>query len=123
MEKLRPSFTFTEERLRELQQVVPEAFADGKINWDALREALGDYLEEENQEHFGLTWPGKREARRLAAQPPQGTLVPAPGEGVNEDTTRHIFIEGENLEVLKLLQKSYAGRVKCQNEDDQFFSS
>ncbi|WP_322507637.1 hypothetical protein [Anaerolinea sp.] len=115
MEKLRPSFTFTEERLRELRQVVPEAFADGKINWDALREALGDYLEEENQEHFGLTWPGKREARRLAAQPPQGTLVPALGEGVNEDTTRHIFIEGENLEVLKLLQKSYAGRMKCQN--------
>ncbi len=113
-EKLRPSFTFTEERLRQLQQVVPEAFADGKINWETLREALGNYLEDEEacDEHFGLFWPGKRQARRLAALPPKGTLVPAPGEGVNEDKTHHIFIEGENLEVLKLLQKSYAGRVK-----------
>ncbi len=113
-EKLRPSFTFTEDRLRQLQQVVPEAFADGKINWETLREALGNYLEDEEacEEHFGLFWPGKRQARRLAALPPKGTLVPAPGEGVNEDKTHHIFIEGENLEVLKLLQKSYAGRVK-----------
>ena len=114
LEKLRPSFTFTEERLRQLQQVVPEAFADGKIDWDTLREALGNYLEDAEacEEHFGLFWPGKRQARRLAALPPKGTLVPAPGEGVNEDKTHHIFIEGENLEVLKLLQKSYAGRVK-----------
>jgi len=112
MQKLRPTFTFTEDRLRQLQQVVSEAFADGKINWETLREALGEYLEDETQEHFGLTWPGKREARRLAALPPQGTLVPAPGEGVDEETTHNLFIEGENLEVLKLLQKSYAGRVK-----------
>ena len=113
-QKLRPSFTFTEDRLRELQQVVPEAFADGKINWDVLREALGEYLEDAEacEEHFGLFWPGKREARRLAALPSKGTLAPAPGEGVNEETTRNLFIEGENLEVLKLLQKSYAGRVK-----------
>jgi len=113
-EKLRPSFTFTEDRLRQLRQVVPEAFADGKINWEVLREALGNYLEDEEacEEHFGLFWPGKRQGRRLAALPPKGTLVPAPGEGVNEDKTHHIFIEGENLEVLKLLQKSYAGRVK-----------
>jgi len=112
IEKLRPSFTFTEDRLKELAAVVPEAFADGKIDWDTLQEALGEYLEDEEQEHFGLTWPGKREARRLAAMPSKGTLVPQPGEGVNEDNTRNIFIEGDNLEVLKLLQKSYAGRVK-----------
>lgn len=112
IEKLRPSFTFTEDRLKELQAVVPEAFADGKINWDVLREALGEYLEDPTQEHFGLTWPGKREARRLAAMPSKGTLVLQPGEGVNENNTRNIFIEGDNLEVLKLLLKSYAGRVK-----------
>jgi len=52
IEKLRPSFTFTEDRLRELQQVVPEAFADGKINWVTLREALGEHLEDEGQAHF-----------------------------------------------------------------------
>lgn len=112
IERLRPAFTFTEDRLRELQTVVPEAFVDGKVNWEMLREALGEFLEDETQEHFGLMWPGKRAARRLAALPPQGTLVPAPSKGVNEATTRNIFIEGENLEVLKLLQKSYAGRVK-----------
>lgn len=112
IEKLRPSFTFTEDRLRELQQVVPEAFADGKINWDTLREALGEHLENEEQEHFGLTWPGKREARRLAAMPSKGTLVPVPGEGINEEKTHNLFIEGENLEVLKLMQKSYAKHIK-----------
>lgn len=110
--KLRPSFTLTEDRLRELQAILPEAFADGRINWDTLREALGERLEDEAQEHFGLFWPGKREARRLAALPSKGTLVPQPGEGVDEDNTHNLFIEGDNLEVLKLLQKSYVGRVK-----------
>lgn len=110
--KLRPAFTFTEDRLRELQAVVPEAFADGRINWDTLKEALGETLEDEAQEHFGLFWPGKREARRLAAMPSKGTLIPQPGAGVDEDNTHNLFIEGDNLEVLKLLQKSYAGRVK-----------
>jgi adenine-specific DNA-methyltransferase len=112
--KLRPTFTFDQERLDALKAIAPEAFADGKINWEALREALGDHLEEEGRdaEHFGLFWPGKRAARRLASTPSAGTLLPAPGEGVNEATTRHLFIEGDNLEVLKLLQKSYAGRVK-----------
>lgn len=110
--KLRPSFTLTEDRLKELQAVIPEAFTDGKINWDTLREALGEALEDESKEHFGLFWPGKREARRLAAMPSKGTLIPQPGEGVDEESTHNLFIEGDNLEVLKLLQKSYAGRVK-----------
>jgi len=69
-------------------------------------------LDDEAQEHFGLTWPGKREARSLAAMPSKGALIPQPGEGINEDNTHNIFIEGDNLEVLKLLQKSYAGCVK-----------
>lgn len=112
IEKLRPSFTFTEDRLKQLEQVVPEAFADGKIDWETLQEALGEQLEDSRKEHFGLSWPGKREARRLASIPSKGTLVPCPGEGVNEDDTENIFIEGENLEVLKLLQKSYAGKIK-----------
>jgi len=112
--KLRPSFSFTKDRLEQLKAIVPEAFADGKINWESLKQALGEFLEDENQEaeHFGLFWPGKREARRLATMPSKGTLIPAVGEGIDEDNTRNIFIEGENLEVLKLLQKSYAGRIK-----------
>jgi len=112
--KLRPSFAFSQERLEQLKQVVPEAFVDGKVNWEVLHEAMGEYLEDEEHaaEHFGLFWPGKREARRLAAIPSKGTLVPVPGEGIAEENTRNIFIEGENLEVLKIIQKSYTGRVK-----------
>lgn len=114
VDKLTPTFTFTEDRLQALQAVVPEAFADGQVNWETLKEALGAYLGDEGPgtEHFGLFWPGKRQARRLAAQPSKGTLRPVLGEGVNEDSTDNLFIEGDNLEVLKLLQKSYAGRVK-----------
>ena len=114
IEKMRPSFAFDQERIDALKAIAPEAFADGKINWETLKTALGEHLEDEEQdaEHFGLFWPGKRAARRLASQPSTGALKPAPGEGANEATTRHVFIEGDNLEVLKLLQKSYAGRVK-----------
>ncbi len=112
--RLRPSFTLTDEKLAELRSVVPEAFADGKINWDTLREGLGEHVEElgAEGEHFGLFWPGKRAARRLAVLPSRGTLVPVSGEGINETTTKNLFVEGDNLEVLKLLQKSYANRVK-----------
>jgi len=113
IEKFQPSYDIYQERMERLKIVVPEAFADGKINWDVLRECLGSFVEDDaNKEHYAFTWPGKRDARRLAGKPPQGTLIPAPGEGVNEDTTENIFIEGDNLEVLKLLQKSYASRIK-----------
>ncbi len=112
-QKLKPD-NLTQERTDALKASFPEAFADGKINWDVLRELLGAAIEDEDrpEEHFGLFWPGKREARKLAAQPSHAALHPAPGEGVNEETTRNLFIEGDNLEVLKLLRKAYAGRVK-----------
>ncbi len=113
-ERLRPAFTFDAERLEQLKAIVPEAFADGAINWDALRAALGEHIEEEgaDTEHFGLFWPGKRAARRRASEPSQGTLIPVQGEGVNEVTTHNVFIEADNLDALKLVQKAYAGRVK-----------
>ena len=99
--KLRPAFTFTEDRLRELQAVVPEAFADGKINWDTLREALGEALEDETKEHFGLFWPGKREARGLAALPSKGTLIPQPGAGVDvkDDIAFNAYITSAGITV------------------------
>jgi adenine-specific DNA-methyltransferase len=123
IERLRPTFSFDEERLKELKKIAPEAFADGKVNWEVLKEALGEHLEDESGdvEHFGLFWPGKKEARRIASIPSKGTLVPVFGEGLKADGTsdsngvndsHNIFIEGENLEVLKILQKSYAGRIK-----------
>lgn len=114
IEKFKPTYTFTEDRLDQLKQVVPEAFADGKINWNTLKEALGEFLEDEGAEaeHFGLTWPGKRQARRLAALPSKGALTACPEEGIDAENSEHVFIEGDNLEVLKLMQKAYAGRVK-----------
>lgn len=114
IERLRPTLSLDEERLHALKQVLPEAFGDGLINWEVLHELLGERIDDENAgtEHFGLFWPGKREARRLAAQPGKGALVPLLDDGVDEERTENIFIEGENLEVLKLLQKSYAGQIK-----------
>ncbi|MBN2532677.1 MAG: site-specific DNA-methyltransferase [Spirochaetales bacterium] len=111
-EKIKPRFTVKEERIEKFKQLFPEAVADGEINWDALKEALGEFQEDDSREHFGLTWPGKKEARKMAFLPPKGTLKLAQGEGVNEETTENLFIEGDNLEVLKLLQKSYFGRIK-----------
>ena len=114
IEKIKPKFSFDEERVKQLKQIAPEAFADGKINWETLKESLGENLEEDGaeSEHFGLFWPGKKEARKLATMPSKGTLIPMEGEGIDEENTQNIFIEGENLEVLKLLQKSYAGKIK-----------
>lgn len=111
-DKLRSTYSLEEDRLLALKQLLPEAFADGKINFEVLRELLGDKVEDERDEHFGLSWTGKKEARRLAGLPSKGTLAPAPGEGFDEATTENIFIEGDNLEVLKLLHKSYRGRIK-----------
>jgi adenine-specific DNA-methyltransferase len=112
--KLKPISSIQENLLEELKQLIPEAISESKINWELLREVLGEHLEEEGTEaeHFGLNWAGKRQARRLASSPSKGTLKPVLGEGINEENTGNIFIEGDNLEVLKLLQKSYVNRVK-----------
>jgi adenine-specific DNA-methyltransferase len=111
--EFRPQYTFTEDRLIELKQLFPEAFEDGVFNLDTLKTLIGDYSTDSNaKEHFGLNWVGKQDARKIAAKPPTGTLKPCPGEGVNEDNTENIFIEGENLEVLKILRKSYMGQIK-----------
>lgn len=82
-----------------------------KVDFDALRETLGDYAED-SQERYSFIWNGKARARRIAQTPSTGTLRPCPEESVNWDTTQNLFIEGDNLEVLKLLQKSYHKKVK-----------
>lgn len=94
-----------------LKALFPAAMADGRIDFDALRQLLGDEVDD-GDERYGLNWPGKRRARRLALTPSTGTLRPARQDSVDWDTTRNLMIEGDNLEVLKLLQKSYAGKVK-----------
>ncbi len=109
---LQPEQNILKEKLLAL---CPEIFQDGRLNVEALQSLLPDETETDDdpQEHFGLNWPGKTRARQLALKKPVGsTLKPCPGEGVNEDTTQNIFIEGDNLEVLKLLREAYADQVK-----------
>ena len=84
---------------------------EGRIDFDVLRQLLGDAVED-REEKYGLNWHGKRGARQIALTPSTGTLRPCPEESVDWDTTQNLMIEGDNLEVLKLLQKSYAGKVK-----------
>ena len=89
----------------------PEVFAEGAIDFDQLRRVLGDWIDP-GKERFGLNWPGKAECMRIIQQPSIGALKPVREESVNFDETQNIFIEGDNLEVLKLLQKSYFGKIK-----------
>lgn len=105
-----------DERLEALKQLYPEIFSDGKINLDAFKDATGtsDLPEDEDKTpgYYGLYWPGKRAAKQLAKKTASGTLEPVPGDGVNENNTHNIYIEGDNLEVLRILRNSYRGRVK-----------
>ena len=97
--------------IEQLKTIFPEAFSEGKIDFEVLRQLLGGTVEEQ-EEKYGLNWHGKRKARQLALTPSTGTLRPCPEESVEWDTTQNLMIEGDNLEVLKLLQKSYSGKVK-----------
>ncbi len=105
------SADIVEPRAEELRALFPEAVRDGKLDLDALAAALGDVVDD-GPERFGLTWPGKSAAIRMAQRPSEGTLVPMEDESVEWATTKNVIVEGENLEVLKVLQRSYHGRVK-----------
>jgi adenine-specific DNA-methyltransferase len=94
-----------------LRTLFPSAFTEDGLQFDVLRELMGGAMVE-REERYGLHWHGKSKARRLALTPSTGTVRPALKDGVNWDTTQNLIIEGDNLEVLKLLQKSYAGKVK-----------
>lgn len=95
----------------QLRALFPQAFTEGRIDFDVLKQLLGGQVDE-REEKYGLNWHGKRRARQLALTPSTGTLRPCPEDSVDWDTTKNLMIEGDNLEVLKLLQKSYAGKVK-----------
>ena len=99
------------ENVEQLKSLFPDAFVEGKIDFEVLKQLLGGAVDERD-EKYGLNWHGKRVARQLALTPSTGTLRPSPEESVAWNTTRNLMIEGDNLEVLKLLQKSYAGKVK-----------
>ena len=99
------------DNLERLQALFPEAFTEGMVDLEVLKQLLGSAVDE-REEKYGLNWHGKRQARRLALTPSNGTLRSCTEDSVNWDTTQNLMIEGDNLEVLKLLQKSYTGKIK-----------
>ena len=115
------SASHSEFTLEALKQIAPSAFTevrgtDGelthKVNFDVLRELLGDAIADADEESFGFQWVGKQAAKRAAAEPTRQTLRPIVEDSVDWDTTENLYIEGDNLEVLKLLQRAYLGKVK-----------
>lgn len=123
------SMDVAEEKRRQLKQLFPEAFTEGRdaetgelkhaVDWEKLKASLGEILEREG-ERFGLSWPGKSALLKVIQQPSVGTLKPCREESVKFDETENLFIEGDNLEVLKLLQKSYFGKVKIIDIDPPY---
>jgi len=100
-----------EENITMLKEIFPDVFEEGKVDFDKLKQVLGDYVDD-NTERYNFSWNGKGRALRLAQSPSTGTLRPCPEESKDWDTTQNIYVEGDNLEVLKLLQKSYHSKVK-----------
>lgn len=105
------SLNLTEYNLDKIKEIFPEVFCEGKIDFDKLRLILGDSIENK-EERYEFTWNGKSDAIRIAQTPSTGTLRPDKESSKNWDDTENLYIEGDNLEVLKLLQKSYFGKVK-----------
>lgn len=105
------SMDITADNITKLKSLFPEAFSEGSIDFDVLKQLLGANVDEK-EERYGLNWHSKRQARQLALTPSRGTLRPCKDESVDWHNTKNLMIEGDNLEVLKLLQKSYAGKIK-----------
>ena len=117
------SLDINEQRRKELKQLFPAAFTETRndrgelvetLDFEKLKAELGEVSEiyDNRRERYGMEWPGKRDCMRLIQEPSSATLKPCREESVDFDTTQNLFIEGDNLEVLKLLQKSYYGKVK-----------
>ena len=115
------SSDFADENIRKIAEMFPNCVTETQdsngslkfaIDYDELRQELSDHIVEGPQERYHLNWPGKREALLAANAPITKTLRPVRDESVEFDTTQNLFIEGDNLEALKLLQKSYLGKVK-----------
>ena len=107
------SMNIVDDNIEKLKTIFPDVFTEGKVDFDKLQSVLGNYIET-NDERYNFTWAGKQNALRLAQTPSTGTLRPCKdeNESKNWDTTQNLYIEGDNLEVLKLLQKSYHNKIK-----------
>ncbi len=109
---LTKSLEIVSDNISKLKELFPEVLIEGKIDFKVLQDILGNEIEVEEEEVYRFTWAGKSQARREAHKPSTGTLRPCKEESVDWDTTQNIYIEGDNLEVLKLLQKSYSNKIK-----------
>lgn len=104
-------FDIVRENVKKLKQLFPEIVTEEKIDFEKLKAVLGEYIDDKD-EKYCFTWPGKRDAFRESQTPPAFTLMPCIDESKNFDTAQNLYIEGDNLEVLKLLQTDYAGKIK-----------
>lgn len=100
-----------QEKLEQLKQLLPEVFTEGKVDWEKLKLSLGEDINIKNERYI-LNWAGKGNAYKVLQEPTSKTLSPDKNESVDFDKTENLFIEGDNLEALKILQKSYFGKVK-----------
>ena len=100
------------ENIAALKELFPEIVSENKIDFEKLKLILGEDVENDN-ERYSFTWPGKNQAIKESQKQSTGTLRPCKEESKNWDTTENLYIEGDNLEVLKLLQKSYYGKIKA----------
>ncbi len=105
------SLDILSEKLSKLKELYPEVFTEDKIDWEKLQATLGNQINL-SQERYHLNWAGKSEVFRILQQRTSATLIPVQEESTNFNETENIFIEGENLEVLKVLQKSYFNKIK-----------
>ncbi len=113
LEKLNiQSMDIKQQQIEKLKTLFPEIFTESnKIDWERLKLTLGEDIDT-GKERFGMNWPGKTDCYKTIQQPSIATLIPARDESIDFDKTQNLFIEGDNLEVLKLLQKSYLGKIK-----------
>ena len=117
------SANITDEQKEKLKSLFPEIVTEGgKIDFDRLKLTLGETVDG-GKERYGMNWPGKADCFKTIQRPSMATLVPARDESVNFDTTENLIIEGDNLETLKLLQKSYLGKVKMIDIDPPYNTS
>lgn len=112
MEKINGySLDIVRENISKLKEIFPEVFCEDKVDFERLQEVLGEYIEDK-EERYRFEWHGKSQAIRMSQTPSRGTLRPCKEESKNWETTENLYIEGDNLEVLKLLQKSYQNKIK-----------
>src|SRR5436853_4085642 len=106
------SMDIKKKQLTKHKELFPEAFTEGnQIDWEKLKRTLGEDIDP-GKERFGMNWSGKADCYKTIQQPSVATLIPVREESMDFDSTQNLFIEGDNLEVLKLLQKSYLGKIK-----------